>query len=168
MLELSVATIKELRERTGAGIMDCKRALEETSGDMDKAEELLTQQGIASAVKKATRSTEEGIVESYIHSGGRIGVLIEVNCETDFVARTDDFKELAHDVAMQVAAMSPSYVSSDDVPDGEDADSAETVLMFQPFIKDPSKSVQDLVNEGIGKLGENIRVRRFTRFSLGE
>ena len=167
-MELSVATIKELRERTGAGIMDCKRALEDTSGDMDKAEELLTQQGIASAVKKATRSTEEGIVESYIHSGGRIGVLLEVNCETDFVARTDDFKELAHDIAMQVAAMSPSYVSSDDVPDGEDADSAETVLMCQPFIKDPSKSVQDLVNEGIGKLGENIRVRRFTRFSLGE
>ena len=167
-MELSVATIKELRERTGAGIMDCKRALEETSGDMAKAEELLTQQGIASAVKKATRSTEEGIVESYIHSGGRIGVLLEVNCETDFVARTNDFKELAHDIAMQVAAMSPSYVSSDDVPDGEDADSAETVLMCQPFIKDPSKSVQDLVNEGIGKLGENIRIRRFTRFSLGE
>lgn len=167
-MELTVTTIKELRERTGAGIMDCKRALEETSGDLAKAEELLTQQGIASAVKKATRSTEEGIVESYIHSGGRIGVLLEVNCETDFVARTDDFKELAHDIAMQVAAMAPSYVSSDDVPDGEDSESAETVLMQQPFIKDPSKSVQDLVNEGIGKLGENIRVRRFTRFSLGE
>ncbi|MYE55297.1 MAG: translation elongation factor Ts [Chloroflexi bacterium] len=167
-MELTVTTIKELRERTGAGIMDCKRALEETSGDLAKAEELLSQQGIASAVKKATRSTEEGIVESYIHSGGRIGVLLEVNCETDFVARTDDFKELAHDIAMQVAAMAPSYVNSDDVPDGEDAESAETVLMHQPFIKDPSKSVQDLVNEGIGKLGENIRVRRFTRFSLGE
>ncbi len=167
-MELTVTTIKELRERTGAGIMDCKRALEETSGDLAKAEELLSQRGIASAVKKATRSTEEGIVESYIHSGGRIGVLLEVNCETDFVARTDDFKELAHDIAMQVAAMAPSYVNSDDVPDGEDADSAETVLMQQPFIKDPSKSVQDLVNEGIGKLGENIRVRRFTRFSLGE
>lgn len=167
-LELTVTTIKELRERTGAGIMDCKRALEETAGDLTKAEELLAQQGIASAVKKAARSTEEGIVESYIHSGGRIGVLLEVNCETDFVARTDDFKELAHDIAMQVAAMSPSYVSSDDVPDGEDAESAETVLMHQPFIKDPSRSVQDMVNEGIGKLGENIRVRRFTRFSLGE
>lgn len=167
-LELTVTTIKELRERTGAGIMDCKRALEETAGDLSKAEELLAQQGIASAVKKAARSTEEGIVESYIHSGGRIGVLLEVNCETDFVARTDDFKELAHDIAMQVAAMSPSYVSSDDVPDGEDAESAETVLMHQPFIKDPSRSVQDMVNEGIGKLGENIRVRRFTRFSLGE
>lgn len=167
-MELTVATIKELRERTGAGIMDCKRALEETGGDLSKAEDLLTRQGIASAVKKATRSTEEGIVESYIHSGGRIGVLLEVNCETDFVARTDDFKELAHDIAMQVAAMAPSYVNSDDVPEGEDAESAETVLMHQPFIKDPSKSVQDLVNEGIGKLGENIRVRRFTRFSLGE
>ena len=167
-MELTVATIKELRERTGAGIMDCKRALEETDGDLSEAEDLLTRQGIASAVKKATRSTEEGIVESYIHSGGRIGVLVEVNCETDFVARTDDFKELAHDVAMQVAAMAPSYVNSDDVPEGEDAESSETVLMHQPFIKDPSKSVQDLVNEGIGKLGENIRVRRFTRFSLGE
>ena len=167
-MELTVTTIKELRERTGAGIMDCKRALEETSGDLARAEELLAQQGIASAVKKATRSTEEGIVESYIHSGGRIGVLLEVNCETDFVARTDDFKDLAHDIAMQVAAMSPSYVSSDDVPDGEDAESVEAVLMHQPFIKDPSKSVQDLINEGIGKLGENIRVRRFTRFSLGE
>ena len=167
-MELSVATIKELRERTGAGIMDCKRALEESGGDLAKAEDILAQQGIASAVKKASRSTEEGIVESYIHSGGRIGVLLEVNCETDFVARTDDFKELAHDIAMQVAAMSPSYVSSDEVPEGEDAESAETVLMYQPFIKDPSKSVQDLINEGIGKLGENIRVRRFTRFSLGE
>ena len=167
-MELSVTTIKELRARTGAGIMDCKRALEETAGDLGKAEDILVKQGIASAAKKATRSTEEGIVESYIHSGGRIGVLLEVNCETDFVARTDDFRELAHDLAMQVAAMAPSYVSSEEVPDGEDSDSAETVLMHQPFIKDPSKSIQDLVNEGIGKLGENIRVRRFTRFSLGE
>ena len=167
-MELSVATIKELRERTGAGIMDCKRALEETAGDLARAEELLVQQGISSAVKKATRSTKEGLVESYIHSGGRIGVLLEVNCETDFVARTDDFRNLAHDIAMQVAAMSPTYVSGADVPEGEDSDSAETVLMNQPFIKDPSKSVQDLVNEGIGKLGENIRIRRFTRFSLGE
>ena len=120
-------------------------------------------------MKKATRSTEEGIVESYIHSGGRIGVLLEVNCETDFVARTDDFKELAHDIAMQVAAMSPSYVSSGRCGRMERTRTApKTVLMCQPFIKDPSKSVQDLVNEGIGKLGENIRVRRFTRFSLGE
>ncbi len=148
--------------------MDCKRALEASEGDLAKAEDILVKQGIASASKKASRSTEEGIVESYIHSGGRIGVLLEVNCETDFVARTDDFRELAHDIAMQVAAMAPSYVSSEEVPEGEDADSSETVLMHQPFIKDPSKSIQDLVNEGIGKLGENIRVRRFTRFSLGE
>ena len=167
-MELSVATIKKLRERTGAGIMDCKRALEEAGGDLERAEEILAKQGIASAAKKASRSTEEGIVESYIHSGGRIGVLLEMNCETDFVARTDDFKELAHDIAMQIAAMSPSYLDGDEVPEGEDPDSSETVLMQQPFIKDPTKSIQDLVNEGIGKLGENIRVRRFTRFSLGE
>ncbi len=167
-MEISATTIKELRGRTSAGIMDCKRALEEAGGDLDKAADILAKQGIASAVKKATRSTEEGIVESYIHSGGRIGVLVEVNCETDFVARTPDFKELAHDLAMQIAAMSPEYVDSADVPQGEDADSQEIVLMKQPFIKDPTKSIADLVNEGIGRLGENIRVRRFTRFSLGE
>lgn len=167
-MEISATTIKELRGRTSAGIMDCKRALEEAGGDLDKAADILAKQGIASAVKKATRSTEEGIVESYIHSGGRIGVLVEVNCETDFVARTPDFKELAHDLAMQIAAMSPEYVDSADVPQGEDAESQETVLMKQPFIKDPTKSIADLVNEGIGRLGENIRVRRFTRFSLGE
>lgn len=167
-MEISATTIKELRGRTSAGIMDCKRALEEAGGDLDKAADILTKQGIASAVKKATRSTEEGIVESYIHSGGRIGVLVEVNCETDFVARTPDFKDLAHDLAMQIAAMSPEYVDSADVPQGEDAASQEIVLMKQPFIKDPTKSIADLVNEGIGRLGENIRVRRFTRFSLGE
>lgn len=167
-LEISATIIKELRGRTSAGVMDCKRALEEAGGDLDKAQDILTQKGIASAVKKAARSTEEGVVESYIHSGGRIGVLVEVNCETDFVARTADFQELAHDVAMQIAAMDPRYVDSDDVPDGEDADSQETVLMNQPFIKDPAKSISDLVKENIGKLGENIRVRRFTRFSLGE
>ena len=167
-LEISATIIKELRGRTSAGVMDCKRALEEAGGDLDKAQDILTQKGIASAVKKAARSTEEGVVESYIHSGGRIGVLVEVNCETDFVARTADFQELAHDVAMQIAAMDPRYVDSEDVPDGEDADSQETVLMNQPFIKDPAKSISDLVKENIGKLGENIRVRRFTRFSLGE
>ena len=153
-MEISATTIKELRGRTSAGIMDCKRALEEAGGDLDKAADILAKQGIASAVKKAARSTEEGIVESYIHSGGRIGVLVEVNCETDFVARTPDFKELAHDLAMQIAAMSPEYVDSADVPQGEDADGQETVLMKQPFIKDPTKSIADLVNEGIGRLGE--------------
>ena len=124
--------------------------------------------GIAKAAKKASRTTNEGLIESYIHSGGRIGVIVEINCETDFVARTDDFKELAHDVAMQVAAMAPLYVDSEDIPDDAESGDQESVLMLQPFIKDPTKSIKDLVGESVGKLGENIRVRRFTRFSLGE
>ena len=169
-MENNVETIKELRARTSAGVMDCKRALEESNGDLDKAEQILAEQGIANAVKKSSRETGDGVVESYIHSGGRIGVLVEINCETDFVARTDDFKELAHDVAMQIAAMAPVYVSAEDAPpeSSHGTASQENVLMQQPFIKDPTKSIQELVNEAIGKLGENIRVRRFTRFSLGE
>lgn len=167
-MEVSVDTIKTLRERTSAGVMDCKRALVESDGDLDKAEEILAHLGIANAAKKATRSTNEGLIESYIHSGGRIGVIVEINCETDFVARTDEFKELAHDVAMQVAAMAPLYVDSEDIPDSAETGDQESVLMLQPFIKDPTKSIKDLVGESVGKLGENIRVRRFTRFSLGE
>jgi len=167
-LTTSLETIKALRERTSAGVMDCKRALEEANGDLDKATEILSRMGIASAAKKSSRATGEGSIESYIHSGGRIGVLLEINCETDFVARTDDFKELAHDVAMQVAAMAPAFIDSDDIPEGETDVPQEAVLMQQPFIKDPSKTIQDLVNESIGKLGENIKVRRFTRFALGE
>ena len=167
-METSVESIKALRERTSAGVMDCKRALQEANGDLDKAEAILVEQGIASAAKKASRDTGEGLIESYIHSGGRIGVLVEVNCETDFAARTDDFKELAHDVAMQVAAMAPEYVTAEEAPEQNGAVPQEAVLMQQPFIKDPTKTIQDLVNEAIGKLGENIRVRRFTRFSLGE
>lgn len=163
----SLDNIKALRERTGAGVMDCKKALEEANGDLDKAEAILAKQGVAKAAGKASRATSEGMIESYIHSGGRIGVLLEINCETDFVARTDDFKQLAHDVAMQVAAMDPAYIDSDDVPEGENA-AQETLLLQQPFIKDPSKTITDLVTESIGKLGENIKVRRFTRFSLGE
>ncbi len=167
MVEVSVDNIKALRERTSAGVMDCKRALSEANGDLDKAEAILAEQGAASAAKKSARATEEGLIESYIHSGGRIGVIVEVNCETDFVARTPEFNELAHDIAMQVAAMDPSHVDSEDVPEGEDAPQ-ETILMQQPFIKDPTKSIRDLVNEAIGKLGENIQVRRFARFALGE
>ena len=167
-MDVSVEAIKELRERTGAGIMDCKRALQESNGDLAKAEEILRDQGIASAAKKASRATNQGVVESYIHSGGRIGAIVEVNCETDFVARTPDFKELAHDLAMQVAAMSPLYVDDSEIPDGDEVDPEQACIMQQPFIKDPSQTVQDLVNEAIGKLGENVRVRRFTRFSLGE
>ena len=160
--------VKALREQTGAGVMDCKRALQESEGDPDKAEEILREQGVAIAAKKASRVTNEGLIESYIHSGGRIGAIIEVNCETDFVARTAEFKGLAHDLAMQVAAMSPLYVDNEDIPEDTEANSQEECLMQQPFIKDPTKTVRDLVNESVGKLGENVRVRKFTRFSLGE
>lgn len=167
-MQISVDSIKALRDRTGAGIMDCKRALQSADGNLERAEELLKQQGIASASKKASRETNQGIVDSYIHSGGRIGAMVELNCETDFVARTDDFRTLAHDLAMQVAAMSPAYLDSGDIPLGSDGNPQETCLMLQPFIKDPTMTVQDLVNETVGKLGENVRVRRFSRFSLGE
>jgi elongation factor Ts len=160
--------VKALREQTGFGVMDCKRALEEAEGDSAKAEDILRDQGISAAAKKASRATNEGLIGSYIHSGGRIGAIVEVNCETDFVARTQDFQQLAHDLAMQVAAMSPQYVDSTDIPEGTEADSQEECLMQQPFIKDPTKTIQDLVNESVGKLGENVRVRKFTRFSLGE
>ena len=167
-MEISVDAIKTLRGLTGAGVMDCKTALEESRGDMEKAEEVLREKGIASARGKATRATNQGLVESYIHSGGRIGALVEANCETDFVARTGDFKELAHSLAMQVAAMAPKYVDSSEMPEGEAENPEEVCLLQQPFIKDPSKTVQDLVNEAVAKLGENVRVRRFARFSLGE
>lgn len=167
-MAVTVDDIKALRGLTGAGVMDSKRALEAAGGDLRKAEEILREQGIASAAKKANRETNQGLVESYIHSGGRIGAIVEVNCETDFVARTDDFRDLAHNLAMQIAAMSPSYVDAAQAPEGEEVDAAQDCLLQQPFIRDPSKTVQDLVNETVGKLGENVRVRRFTRFSLGE
>ena len=169
-MDISVDTIKELRAQTGAGIMDCKRALEQADGDVKEAEEILKQEGIASASKKAERTTNQGLVESYVHSGGRIGALVEVNCETDFVARTPDFQSLAHDLAMQVAAMSPVYVDGDDIPEDEkeETNPQEACLMQQPFIKDPTKTIQDLVKETVGKLGENVRIRKFARVSLGE
>ena len=156
--------IKELRERTSAGVMDCKKALDETNGNVDKAEQILKEQGIASAAKKAGRDTDQGLIETYIHSGGRIGAMVEVNCETDFVARTKEFSDLAHDIAMQVAAMNPSTLEENNT----DIESDNSSLLQQPFIKDPSKNIQELINETVGKLGENIRVRRFKRFSLGE
>ena len=167
-MEVSVELIKALRDRTGAGIMDCKRALQQADGDLDQAQDILREQGIIFAAKKASRATNEGLVESYIHQGGRVGAIVEVNCETDFVARTADFKSLAHDVAMQVAAMSPLYLDSADIPEGEDVEPQEACLLQQPFIKDPTRTVQDRLNDEVGKLGENVRVRRFTRFSLGE
>lgn len=167
-MTITTADIKALRELTGAGIMDSKRALEEAGGDIKRAQDILREKGIASAAKKSDRETEQGIIESYIHSGGRIGAMIEANCETDFVARTEDFKALAHDIAMQVAAMNPRFIDESEIPDGEDVDPQESCLLQQPFIKDPGMTIDELVKELIGKLGENIRIRRFSRFSLGE
>lgn len=159
--------IRELRARTSAGVMDCKKALEESKGDVDKAESFLKEKGVASAAQKADRETDQGLIDTYIHSGGRIGAMIEINCETDFVARTDDFTSLAHDIAMQVAAMSPEFLTVEDSVKNATV-TEDKCLLSQPFIKDPSKTIQDLINEAVGKLGENIRVRRFQRFSLGE
>lgn len=167
-MTITTADIKALRELTGAGIMDSKRALEEAGGDIKRAQDILREKGIASAAKKSDRETEQGIIESYIHSGGRIGAMVEANCETDFVARTEDFKALAHDIAMQVAAMNPRFIDESEIPDGDDVDPQESCLLQQPFIKDPGMTIDELVKELIGKLGENIRIRRFSRFSLGE
>ncbi len=177
-MSIGANLVKELREKTGAGIMECKRALEETGGHVDKAMDLLRQQGLAKADKKSGREASQGLIEPYIHGGGRIASLVEVNCETDFVARTPDFKELAHDIAMQVAATSPRYLEVAVVPEADWADlerefgsrerAAEAVcLLEQPFIKDPKRSIRDLVKGSIAKIGENIVVRRFARFEVG-
>lgn len=167
-MTITTADIKALRELTGAGIMDSKRALEEADGDIERAQDILREKGIASAARKSDRETEQGVIESYIHSGGRIGAMVEANCETDFVARTEDFKALAHDIAMQVAAMNPRFIDESEIPDGEDVNPQESCLLQQPFIKDPGMTIDELIKELIGKLGENIRIRRFSRFSLGE
>jgi len=159
--------VKELRESTGAGIMDCKRALENTGGDVKKATEILREQGLARAEKRSERKAQQGIVDSYIHGGGRIGVIVEVNCETDFVARTEDFRKLARDVAMQVAAMNPKVVGNEESDGAGEEIAPEEVLLKQPFIRDASMTVQDLVKAMIAKTGENIVIRRFSRFELG-
>jgi elongation factor Ts len=164
--EISLELIKELRERTSAGVMDCKRALEATGGNLDKAAAYLVEQGIASAAKKADRTTAQGLVESYIHAG-RLGAIVEVNCETDFVARTEEFKNLAHELAMHIAASNPLVVSEDQLPADAQGSPAETVLLLQPYVRDPSKTIRQLITETIGKTGENIQVRRFSRFELG-
>lgn len=166
-MQLSTDIIKRLRDQTGAGIMDCKRALMKAEGNVDKALEILEQQGLAIASKKAHRIAEQGIVEAYVHMGGRIGVLVEVNCETDFVARTDEFKELAHNIALQIAAMSPQFVSPDELPEGIDGNPETLCLLSQPYIKDPNKTVKNIIDETIAKVGENIKVRRFARFEVG-
>lgn len=199
MAEISAKLVKELRDKTGAGMMDCKKALKENDGDIDKAVEWLRQKGIASAAKKEGRVAAEGLVDSYIHTGGRVGVLVEVNCETDFVARREEFKTLVRDVAMQIAACpNVEYVRTSDIPQDmlakekaiemgrEDLASKpenirekivqgriekrmkELSLMDQPFIKDQNISVEELVKQHIAQLGENIQVRRFSRFVLGE
>lgn len=197
-MAISAQQVKELRDKTGAGMMDCKRALEESDGDMEKAVEVLRKQGIAKAEKKSGRTANEGLITSYIHPGGRIGVLLEINCETDFVAKTDDFQNLANDIAMQIAAMSPLALSREDVDDEvvEKEKSiykeqalqegkpehivdkiitgrlekfySEVTLLEQPFVKDTDKSVNQLITEAVTKLGENIAVSRFVRYELGE
>jgi elongation factor Ts len=167
MVQISPEAVKSLREQSGAGIMECKRALDQSGGNLDQALAILREQGLAKAGTKAHRETRQGLVEAYIHGGGRIGALVEINCETDFVARTDDFKTLAHDLAMQVAATNPVYLSAEDRPAGDDRDVAEVCLLEQPFIKDPGRPIRELLNETIGKTGENIRIRRFSRFELG-
>ncbi|QGP93224.1 Elongation factor Ts [Neomoorella glycerini] len=195
---ISAADVKELRNRTGAGMMDCKKALEESGGDMEQAIEYLRKKGLATAAKRAGKIASEGLVHAYIHGGGRIGVLIEVNCETDFVAKTEAFQDLVHNLAMQVAASRPEYVAREDVPEEVLAKEKEILkaqalnegkpekvidkivagrlekffqdncLLEQPFIKDMDRTVQDLINEAVAKLGEKIVVRRFVRYEVGE
>jgi len=167
-LEISIVTVKELRDQSGAGIMDCKKALLQTEGDMDKALQILKEKGLLKAKKKAERATTQGLIEAYVHTGGHIGAMVEVNCETDFVARTDEFKELAHHLAMQVAAMPPQFVSKEEVPEGVDIEPEAACLLLQPYIKEPNKTIQDIITETIAKVGENIRVKRFARFELGD
>lgn len=166
-MQIPTSAIRELREKTGAGVMDCKKALLDAEGNVEKATAILHKRGLAMAAKKAGRTANEGIIEAYVHLGGRIGVLVEVNCETDFVARTQEFKELAHNLALQIAAMSPQALSPEDMSQESSDDPETACLLLQPFIKDPNRTVQDIITETIAKVGENIKVRRFTRFELG-
>jgi elongation factor Ts len=197
-MEVNAATVKELREKTGAGVMDCKKALSECSGNLEKAVDYLRQKGLAAAAKKSSRVAAEGLVGAYIHAGGKIGVMVELNCETDFVARTPEFQALLKDIAMQVAAASPRYIRREDVPAEEiereraiyrsqvleqgkpekivdkivegklDRFYSEICLVEQSFIKDPDKKVGDLLQDAVARMGENIQVRRFMRYQVGE
>jgi len=166
-MKASIEAVKELRKRTNVSIADCNKALLAAGGDIDKAVELLKQRGAAIAEKKKDVAAVEGIIEAYIHHNKRVGVLLELNCETDFVARTTEFRELAHDLAMQIAAASPQFVSSEELPPNLELDPQAVCLLSQPFIKDPTKTVQQVIADTIAKVGENIRVRRFARFELG-
>jgi elongation factor Ts len=198
-MEISAQQVKNLRSKTGAGFMECKQALKETGGDFEKAIEYLRKKGIATAAKKAGRETSQGLIHSYIHGNGRIGVLLEINCETDFVARVDKFKELAKDMAMQIAAFNPIYVNREDIPKNiiekekeiyksqveDDKKPPQIVdkivtgkleknffekvcLLEQPFIRDDKKTIKDVITENIASLGENVNIKRFVRFELGE
>jgi elongation factor Ts len=167
-LAATVAQIKALRELTGAGIMECKEVLEQTGGDQDKAVELLREKGFAQAAKRSGRETTQGVVEAYIHTGSRVGALVELGCETDFVARTPEFRELAHNVAMQIAAMSPAYVNEEEISEDDGRPAAQVALLAQPFIKDTSRQVGDVVQELAAKVGENVKVVRFSRLALEE
>jgi elongation factor Ts len=160
--------IRRLRELTGAGVMECKRALTQAEGDFERAQKILRSQGAVIAEKKAGREASQGVIEAYVHTQRErpVGVLVEVNCETDFVARSDDFKQLARDLALQIAAMNPKQISVDDGPAGEELDSQE-VLLTQPFIRGPDQLVQDRINETVSRVRERIVVRRFSRFELG-
>ncbi len=198
MAKITAAMVKELRERTNAGMMDCKKALQECDGDMDKAVDYLRQKGLAVAAKRAGRATSEGVVQSYIHAGNKLGVMVEVNCETDFVAKTDQFVEFARNVAMHIAATNPLCIKREDAPqDVLDKEREiyrqqalesgkpehivdkivegriekylkEICLLEQPYVKDPDLTIQDLLNELVAKMGENISIRRFVRYQVGE
>jgi elongation factor Ts len=167
-LAVDVKLVRDLRDQTGAGIMDCKEALEKSDGDMEKAIQALREKGVASATKRVGKDTNEGVIETYLHTGGRVGAMVELGCETDFVARTEEFRKLAHDICMQVAAMGPVYVEADEIEEGDDRPPAQIVLMLQPYIKNSSSSVGEMVRELAGKVGENIKVVRFTRLAVGE
>ena len=195
---ISAASVKELREKTGAGMMDCKKALVESEGDMERASDILREKGLAAAAKKAGRIAAEGVVDSYIHMGGKIGVLVELNCETDFVAKTDVFKELSRDIAMHIAAANPKYISTDEVSQDDIEKEKEILraqalnegkpekivdkmvegriqkyykevcLLEQPFVKDPDMTIAELITEKTVKIGEKLSIRRFARFAMGE
>ncbi|MGZ4123411.1 MAG: translation elongation factor Ts [Tumebacillaceae bacterium] len=197
-MSISAALVKELREKTGAGMMDCKKALVETNGDLDKAIDFLREKGLAAAAKKAGRIAAEGLVESYIHAGGKLGVLVEINCETDFVAKNDDFRNFVKDIAMHIAASKPLYITREEVPqevlehekeilraqalnEGKPANIVDKMvegrvvkyykefcLLEQPFVKNPDKTIETLVKEKISTIGENISIRRFVRWEMGE
>jgi elongation factor Ts len=165
-MPVSAGDVKKLRDLTGAGMLDCRRRSKKPPVT-EKAREQLKQKGFAAAAKRAERETVEGMIASYIHHNHRYGSLVEVNCESDFVARTTDFKELVQQLTLHIAAAGPLYVSAEDMPEGSDEDPKDVCLLLQPYVKDESKTVQDLVTETISKTGENIRVRRFARFELG-